>query len=291
MKFWQVASFAEPDQLVGIARAAEEAGFHGVMLADHLFFPGQLHSKYPYSEDGKPGFDGTTPFPDPWTCFAAMAAVTEKLHFSTMVYILPLRNPIEVAKTVGTVAMLSGGRVALGVGAGWIQEEYETLGAPFKGRGRRLDEGLEVMRKLWSGEMVEHHGAHFDLGPMQMSPPPGVPIPVYVGGKNALALRRAATLGDGWLGTGQTPEEAVVILDRLAELRREADREGEPFETVVPLVVPPDLDLLERLEAEHGMTATSCYPFSYTIGPASTLQQKRDQMLRFGDEVIAKLVG
>jgi len=291
VKFWQVASFAEPDQLLGIAQAAEEAGFHGVMLADHLFFPGRLASKYPYSEDGTPGFDGATPFPDPWACFAAMAAVTETLHFSTMVYILPLRNPIEVAKTVGTVAMLSGGRVSLGVGAGWIQEEYAALGVPFKARGRRMDEMIAVLRKLWSGERVEHHGAHFDLAPMQMSPPPGVPIPLYVGGKNALALRRAAHLGDGWLGTGQTPEEAVVILDRLRELRREAGRADEPFETVVPLVVPPDLDLLARLEAEHGMTATSCYPFSYTLGPVSTLEQKREQMLRFGEEVIARLQG
>ena len=291
MKFWQVASFAEPDQLVGIAQAAEEAGFHGVMLADHLFFPGRLASRYPYSEDGKPGFDGATPFPDPWTTFAAMAAVTERLCFSTMVYILPLRHSVEVAKIVGTASLLSGGRVGLGIGAGWIREEYETLGVDFMTRGQRMNEMNEVMRKLWTGEMVEHHGRHFDLGPMQMSPPPEAEIPIYVGGISGIALRRAATLGDGWLGTGQTPEEAREILGRLRQLREEAGRADEPFETIVPLVVPPDLDLLKRLEEEHGMTATSCYPFSYVIGPTSTLQQKRDLMMQFGENVIAKLAG
>jgi len=119
VRFWQVASFAEPDQLLGIARAAEEAGFHGLMVSDHLFFPGRLESRYPYSEDGRPGFDGATPFPEPWTTISAMAAVTERLRFGTMVYILPLRHPLEVAKAVGTAAFLSGGRVALGGGAGW----------------------------------------------------------------------------------------------------------------------------------------------------------------------------
>ena len=109
MKFWQVVSFTEPEQLVDVARFAEEAGFHGVLLSDHLFFPGRLASRYPYSDDGKPGFDGRTPFPDPWATISAMAAVTTRLHFATMVYILPLRHPVEVAKTVGTVQVLSGG--------------------------------------------------------------------------------------------------------------------------------------------------------------------------------------
>ena len=113
MKFWQVVSFSEPEQLVGIARAAEEAGFEGVLLSDHLFFPGRLESRYPYSEDGKPMFDGSMPFPDPFVAIGAMAAVTTRLRFGTMVYILPLRHPLEVAKAAGTAAVLSNGRVLL----------------------------------------------------------------------------------------------------------------------------------------------------------------------------------
>jgi probable F420-dependent oxidoreductase len=288
MKFWQVVSFSEPDQLVEIARAAEEAGFHGVLLADHVFFPGNLRSRYPYSEDGKPGFDGTTPFPDPWTTIAAMSSVTERLRFATMVFILPLRNPLELAKTLGTLAILSRGRVVLGAGAGWIREEYDTLGIPFETRGARMEEMIQVMRQAWTGRMVEHRGRFFSHGPLQMSPAPEQPIPIYFGGISKLALSRAARLGQGWMGTGQTPEQALELCETLARLRQEAGRASEPFETIVPLVVPPDLELLRRLEA-GGMTSTSCYPFSYTIGPRSTLAQKREQMLRFGEAVIAKL--
>jgi probable F420-dependent oxidoreductase len=289
MRFWQVVSFSEPEQLTGIARAAEEAGFHGVLLSDHLFFPGRLASRYPYSPDGRPGFDGTTPFPEPWTAIAAMAAVTEHLRFATMVYILPLRHPLEVAKVVGTAAVLSGGRVALGAGAGWIREEFETLGMDFETRGRRMDEMIELMRLCWSGEMVEHHGTFFDVGPLQMSPAPREPVPIYVGGLAAPALRRAARLGDGWIGTGQAPDEVPRYLERLRALRREAGREGEPFEAIVPLLAPLGPALLRRLEEEHGMTATTAYPFTYTIGPSSTLEQKQGAMRRFADEVIAKL--
>ncbi len=218
-----------------------------------------------------------------------MAAVTSRLHFATMVYILPLRHPVEVAKSVGTAAVLSGGRVALGVGAGWIREEFDALGVDFATRGARLDEMLEVMRKLWSGEMVEHHGEHFDFGPMQMSPAPGAPVPVYVGGLSKRALRRAATLGDGWIGTGQTPEEVPSLLADLARMRAEAGRGQEPFESIVPLTVPPDLELLQRLESEHGMTSTTAWPFSYVLGPRSTVEAKRTHMLQFADEVIARM--
>lgn len=288
MKFWQVASFSEPDQLLDIARGAEEAGFHGVLLSDHLFFPGELRSKYPYSADGKPMFDGKMPFPDPWTTIAAMAAVTTRLHFSTLIYILPLRHPLEVAKAVGTVAVLSGDRVMLGCGAGWIREEYEAVGVDFATRGKRYDEMLDVMRKAWTGEMVEHRGRCFDLGSFQMNPAPRTPVPIWIGGVGAPALRRAATLGDGWIGNGQSPADAHASLVRLRELRVQAGRASAPFEALVPLTTPPDADVFKRL-GDLGMTATSAWPFTYQIGPHSTIEQKRDVMMRFGESVIAKL--
>lgn len=287
MKFWQVVSFAEPDQLVGIARAAEEAGFHGVVLSDHLFFPGKLESKYPYSEDGVPGFDATTPFPDPWATMAAMSSVTTTLRFATGVYILPLRHPVEVAKSVGTAALLSGGRVVLGAGAGWIREEFDVLGVPFRGRGKRMDEMIEAMRLLWTGEMVEYRGKIFDLPPMQMSPAPPAQVPIYFGGISERALRRAARVGQGWFGTGQTEPEASDILGKLRAYREEYGTSDQPFDAMVPLVVPPDPDLFARLE-EQGMTSTSVYPFLYTLGPRSTLQQKRDAMMRFGEAFLRR---
>ena len=206
-----------------------------------------------------------------------------------MVYILPLRHPLEVAKTVGNVALFSGGRISLGVGAGWIKEEFDALGVPFAKRGKRMNEMIDVMRKCWSGEMIEHRGEVFELGPLQMSPAPAAPPPILVGGISKIALKRAATRGDGWLGTGQTPDEAAQFCDALAALRQEAGRADAPFETIIPLVTPPEVDTLKRLEAEHGMTASTAYPFTYTVGPGSTVAQKRDAMMRFGDQVIAKL--
>jgi len=261
MKFWQALSFTEPEEFVPLARAAEAAGFHGVLLSDHLFFPGKLRSRYPYSPDGKPGFDGATPFAEVWTSIAAMASATTQLHFSTLVFVLPLRNPLEVAKTLGTLSRLSGGRVALGCGAGWIQEEFAQLGVDFATRGKRFDEMIDVLRALWRGGMVEHHGSRFDFDPLQMSPAPAAAIPIYIGGLSAPALRRAARLGDGWMGTGQDPAEVPALLRRLRALRAEAGRASEPFETVVPLATPPD----------------------------ATLAQKCDSLLRFGESFIAKL--
>ncbi len=289
MKFWQVLSFSEPEQLTALAVAAEEAGFEGILLADHLFFPSRLESRYPYSEDGRPMFDGATPFPDPWTTMAAMSSVTRRLQMATMVFILPLRDPVELAKILGTLALLADGRVVLGAGAGWIREEFEVQGVPWKTRGARMTEMVEVMRKLWSGEEVEHHGAHFELPPMQMSPKPPTPVPIYFGGIGERALQRAARIGDGWMGTGQTPEQAAHLLDRLHALRREFGRANAPFETIVPLSTPPDLDVLKRLEAEHGMSASSCYPFNFSLGPTSSFEQKREQMLRFAEHFIAPL--
>lgn len=288
MKFWQSLAFTEPEHLIECAKIAEAVGFEGVLVSDHVFFPGRLDSTYPYSEDGTPGFDGSTPFPDPWATISAMAAVTTRLRFSTMVYILPLRNPLEAAKPIGSAAVLSDNRVALGAGAGWIREEFDSLGVDFTTRGRRYDECIAVLRKLWSGEPVDHRGEFFSFERVQMSPAPSAPVPVLVGGLSKPALRRAARLGDGWIGTGQTPEQAAEILDRLAKLREEAGRASEPFEAIVPLVTPPDGDAYRRLE-ERGASGTVSYPFTYTLGPTSSLDQKQAYLEGFADQVISKL--
>lgn len=288
MKFWQAVSFSEPEQLTEIAKIAEQVGFEGVLVSDHLFFPERLESSYPYSEDGTPGFTAETPWPECWAAIAAMAAVTERLRFSTMVYILPLRDPLVVAKATATAAVLSGNRVALGAGAGWIQEEYDQLGVDFHKRGKRFNESIEVLRKLWKGGMVEHHGEFFDFDRLAMSPAPSRPIPILIGGLSPAALRRAATLGDGWLGSGQTPDEAVEILEKLNKLRAEAGRDKQPFEAVVPLVTPPAADDFRRLE-DAGASGTVSFPFTYALGPSSTLDQKRAYLEQYAENVIVPL--
>ena len=290
MKFWQAVSFTEPEQLVEIARIAEQVGFDGILVSDHLFFPEQLASKYPYTPDGVPGFSAETAWPEPFALVGAMSSVTRSLRFATMVYILPLRHPLEVAKATATLDILSGGRFILGVGAGWMKEEFLQLGVDFHTRGARLDESIAVLRKVWAGGMVEHHGRSFDFPRLQMSPKPSRPVPIYVGGVSNAALRRTARAGDGWLGNGSDPAEASRILGEIARLRREAGRERLPFEAVVPLTTPPDPDVLRRLE-DQGAHGTVSYPFLYTLGPTSSLAEKRRYLERYAETVIRKTRG
>jgi probable F420-dependent oxidoreductase len=288
MKFWQFLPFTEVDQLVGVAQIAEEVGFHGVLLGDHAFFPEKLASRYPYSPDGRPGFGAGTAWPDPWVTIAAMAAVTTRLRFGTGVYVLPLRNPLEVAKSVATAAVLSGNRVALGAGAGWMREEYDRFGVDFATRGRRYDEMIPVLRSLWRGGMVEHHGEFFDFDSLEVEPAPGEPIPIYVGGNSRPALRRAARLGDGWISAGSAPAEIPEVMETLRALRREAGRERMPFEAIVAVAAAPDIDLYRRIEDE-GVTAVLHWPFPYWLGPSSSLEQKRAGLESYAEQFIVPL--
>ena len=286
MEFWQSTAFNDPLELPIIAREAEAAGFDGLLVSEHLMVPANFEASYLYSEDGKPPFTAETPFPDPWVALATMAAATSRIRFCTLVHILPLHHPVEVAKALATLALYSDNRVVLGAGAGWMKEEFEILGVDFKTRGPRFNEMIEVMRKLWQGGMVEHHGEFFDFPPICQSPAPTENIPIVIGGASKAALRRAATVGDGWCGAGNTPEEAEEILRTLAALRKEAGRENEHFEAIVPLTTPPEPDVLKKLSG-LGATGTVSYPFSYTVGPEATLEQKIDAMKQFAEHVIA----
>ncbi len=289
MKFWQSVFCTEFDQLIDVVRIAEELGFDGVLLSDHLLHFERISSRYPYSSDGRPpSFSATTPWPECWSTIAALAAATEKLAFLTNVFILPLRHPVEVAKTLASVASMFEGRIGLGAGAGWMKEEFDALGVDFRTRGKRFDESIEVLRKLWSGEFVEHHGRFFDFPRAKMCPVPNTSIPIYIGGMSRAALRRAATLGDGWIGAGQTLDQARATLDELRTARAAAGREQQPFDAIVPLLEPLTPDVVARLE-EAGAGGTVSYPFVFELGPASTLEAKRAYMERFAERVIAKV--
>jgi probable F420-dependent oxidoreductase len=288
MKFWQSVSFTETEQVVGVARIAEELGFHGVMVSDHLFYPEKLRSKYPYSPDGRPGFEAETEWPEPWALLGAIAQATARVRMTTGVYILPLRHPLEVARAISTLAVLSRGRLALGVGVGWMREEFEQLGREFGDRGRRTDEAIRVLRAVSAGGMVEFHGEFYDFERLQMSPVAQEPVPIYVGGATAAALRRAGRLGDGWIGAGSDLPTALAMLGEIARHRREAGRERTPFEAIVPLTDPPSADAYRRLE-DAGGTSTVHYPLAFTLGPRSSLEAKRRAMERYANDVIAKL--
>jgi probable F420-dependent oxidoreductase len=286
VRFWQGLAFTEVDQLVGCARICEEVGFHGVLLADHVYVPEKIDSRYPYSEDGRAPFTPETEWPEPWAAICAMATATTRLHFNTAVYIAPLRHPLALAKAVGTASILSGGRTTLGVGVGWLREEFQQLGQDFHTRGKRLDEMIEILRKVWEGDVVEHHGRYYDFDRLVMAPRPPTRIPIHIGGASEAALRRAAR-NDGWIGSGDAPDAVPAIVEGLHRYRGECGAEGDGFEIIVAVTAPPDRDLFHRLE-DVGVTGIVSYPVAFSIGPRTTFEQKRQALERYGDEIIAK---
>jgi probable F420-dependent oxidoreductase len=288
MKFWQNVSWIETDQLIGLAKFAEEVGFEGVLDGDHVVFPNPLRTPYPYTPDGKPPMNSDWNYPDNFACAAAIAAVTTKLRYATDIFVLPARNPFMVAKAAGTVAILGNHRFILGVAAGWMKDEFDLSGVEFSTRGKRMDEMIDVMRKLWQGGLVEHHGQFFDFGPLQIEPCPRRPIPIFAGGASKPALRRAAALCDGWLNAGNAPDEVPALLDELARLRREAGRDHLPFETIVTLTTPANLDDFRRME-DLGVDGIVVYPPTFALGHTSTLDQKKTLLARFAEDFIAKM--
>ena len=286
MKFWQMLSFNDPREMTALAQGAEAAGFDGVLLSEHLFVPENYENAYPYTEDGKPTFTHETLFPDPWVCFASMAAVTSHLRFCTMVQILPLHHPLEIAKTLATLSLLTNNRVILGTGAGWMKEEFDVMGADFSTRGKRYDEAIDIMRKLWQGGFADYRGEIFDLPSMCQSPAPEQEVPIFIGGTGKAALRRAATRGNGWIGQGNTAAEVEAMLFTIQELRKEVGREHEPFETIVPLVEQVDGTAMAKL-IDLGLDGVVSYPFNFMLGPDASLQQKLDMMKTYGEKVIA----
>ena len=287
MKFWQSLSFTEPEHLLGIARKADEVGFDGAFMSDHVWHPTRITSAYPYSADGKPSFDENIPWPDPWVMIGALAAVTTKLRFSTATYILPLRPVLQVAKTVGTAADLSRGRVALGIGVGWMKEEFELLQVDYHTRGKRMDEEVEILRTLWRGGMVEYHGKHYDFDRLEMSPVPKEPVPILVGGVSDVALKRAARLGDGWIAVQHSTEELRELLGKLAALRKDYGTDGKPFETVVACTDVFDVDGYRRIE-DLGATTLTTAPWVLYGADPNSLEEKKDALKRFADDVISK---
>jgi probable F420-dependent oxidoreductase len=246
MEWWLNLTAIDLDNLIPLACAAEAAGFTGVSLGDHLFFPEQVGSPYPYTADGSAPWEPSDPWPDCWVTIAAMAAATSRLRFTTGVYIAPLRHPIILAKAIGTVARLFPGRVVAGFGAGWLREEFDILGEQFERRGRRMDEMLVVMRQLWTGETVEYYGEFYDLPPITMSPPPQEPPLVFIGGHGEAALRRACK-NDGWIGVHRNFEDTEAALRELGVIQAESER-ARPF-TVMLNVLSPSPEDAKRFQS------------------------------------------
>jgi probable F420-dependent oxidoreductase len=183
-----------------LARSAEAAGFESLWVSDHVVMPATFASRYPFAADGRATWPSDTPYVDALIALALIAAVTERATIGTAVLVLPLRHPIVVAKQLASLDACSDGRLCVGVGAGWLREEFDALDVPFESRGSRLDEWIELLRDCWTGTPGAHTGTHYSLpGGVLCLPTPAHEIPVLVGGHSKAALRRAGRLGDGWL--------------------------------------------------------------------------------------------
>jgi probable F420-dependent oxidoreductase len=288
LKFIVSLAFCPSEHLLEIARTADASGYDAVALSDHVVHPETIRTPYPYTEDGAPRWAAFTPWPDPWVTVGALSAVTERLRFLTAIYVLPMRNPFLVAKAVGTAAVLSGGRVRLGVGAGWMRDEFELLEQPFEQRGRRMDEMLELLAKLWQGGMVEHRGEFYACPRLEMSPVPPAPIPVWVGGLSAPALRRAATRADGWISDLHTTEELAGLVSRLRALRGDSERADVPLAVAAACRDAFDLDGYRRLR-DLGVTHLITIPWLFHGAAPDDLPAKLSGLERFADEVLHPL--
>jgi probable F420-dependent oxidoreductase len=289
VRFNYAESLTDPAYYVPLAQACEDAGFDGFIVPDSIAYPAESETKYPFNPDGSREFLEDKPFLDPFAMIGALGAVTERLRFVTFVIKLPIRHPVLVAKQASTVAVLTNNRFALGVGTSPWPEDYELVGVPWKNRGRRMDECIQIIRGLTAGGWFEHHGEVFEVPRVKMAPAPDRPIPVLIGGHGEPALKRAAATGDGWMHGGGDPEALPGMLDRLGQLRSEAGCEGSPFEIHVISADAYSLDGLRRLE-EIGVTDVMVgFRWPYEVGPdTQPLGAKLDHLRGYADRIIGK---
>ena len=228
MKYWiSLVNTVEVEQFIAIAQKAEELGYEGITLPDHLAYPAAPETPYPYTEDGKVWWPNTNPWMDPWITLTAMGVATTRLRMATNIYLAALRDPFTVSRATSAAAILTGNRVACGVSAGWLKEEFDLAGVDFSSRGRRLDEVITAVRALNTGEVVSHSGEFF--------------------GKSKAALRRAAE-NDGWLGVPLGNEAMKEVIDSLFELRRKNGTYEKPFDVLISAMEMYTPEFIESLD-------------------------------------------
>ncbi|HXX89800.1 MAG TPA: LLM class F420-dependent oxidoreductase [Acidimicrobiales bacterium] len=257
---------ATPELLAAVGQEADRRAIHAIWVPEHAIELADYGSSYPYAPDGKMPLPPGCGMLEPFTTLAFLAAHTTTTRLGTAMCLLPQRNPVYTAKEVVTVDWLSGGRVDLGVGVGWLREEFEVLNVPWPRRGPRTDEYLEVLRALWSDGEAALDGEFFALPPSTMHPKPiqQPHPPIHIGGESDAALRRVARAGQGWHTMNRPPEELAGALARLDELLGEASRTRDDcLVTVSPYFLPLDADAVERY-AEAGADAVTAFLLAFS---------------------------
>ena len=265
------------DKAVAIAQAAEEAGFNSIWTVDHVVVPQDYKSAYPYADSGRMG-DGSEDLqlPDPLIYMAYLASATKTIRLATGILIVPQRNPVVTAKQIATLDAMSGGRVDLGIGVGWLEEEFKAIGVPFDDRGQRTDECIAAMRALWSDDVAEYHGELVDFDPIYCRPQPvNGSVPIIVGGHSKAAARRAGRLGDGFFPARGAPTELFNLVRQTA---REHGRDPDAIEFIAS--VPDNLDDIPEL-AKAGVSQI-LIPSS-PMGGTTTYAGRPEEILALSD--------
>ena len=287
MRFTYAEAMTDPTFYVPLAKAAEAAGYHAMTIADSVAYPFESDSKYPYTPDGSREFLDGKAIIESFVLAAALCAVTTTLKFNFFVLKLPIRPPALVAKQAGSLAALFDNRLGLGVGTSPWPEDYELMGVPFAKRGKRMDECIEIIKGLTTGEYFEFHGEFYDIPKTKMTPAPTKPIPILVGGHADAALRRAARC-DGWMHGGGDPAELDRLIARLKQIRDEEGRTG-PFEIHVISLDGFTLDGIKRLEDKGVTDVIIGFRIPYIMGPdTQPLDSKIRKLERFAENVIAQ---
>ena len=230
MKFSLNLSSEPNDHYVPLAQAAEAAGFDAITIPDSICYPRESVSKYPYNEDGSNTFLDGIPFIDPFIQIARLSAVTKNIRFTTAVVKLAVRQPVVVAKMLSSLAIISENRVSLGVGLSPWREDFEATQIPWERRGKRMDDMIEIINGLMSGEYFSYAGSELTIPEIKLCPVPETRVPLLLGGHAPAALKRAARLGDGWVAAGAEVTELGAMINRVQELRKEYQRDHLPFE-------------------------------------------------------------
>jgi probable F420-dependent oxidoreductase len=291
MRFTYAETMTDPSYYLALAKAAEEAGYTSMAVADSVAYPKESDAKYPYTPDGSREFLEDKPFIEAFVLSAAMAAVTTTLRFTPFVLKLPIRPPVLVAKQTASVAALSGNRFGLGVGISPWPDDFEIMGVPFDKRGARMDECIDIVRGLSAGGYFEYHGQFYDIPPIKISPVPTEPVPILIGGHSKPALRRAAQRGDGWMHAGGDGAELDRLLAELDTLRAEYGTRKD-FEVHVISLDGFTVDGVKRLEDKGVTDVIVGFRLPYTTEQdTEPLETKIANLSRFAEKVVARVNG
>lgn len=287
MRFTYAETMCDPSYLAPLAQAAEAAGYHALSIPDSIMFPAETDAQYPYVADGGREWLEDKPMIEPMVLMGYLAGLTSRIRFTTFVVKLAVRPEVLLAKQAASVAVLSNNRLSLGVGLSPWPEDFAVLGKPWARRGERMDEQIQVVRGLLGGGFFEFHGSHVELPAVKLCPIPTQRVPILVGGHAPAALRRAATLGDGWMHGGGDPAELPGLIERVKQLRTDATGSADGFQIHAISLDAYSRDGVKRLEDVGVTDVVVGFRYPYTTEPdTQTLHDKIDALNKFAERVI-----